>query len=222
MAFLALNAVAVTARLTGMAAPVSTTYQPWIGESDCRLDDFRAQVLRDTDLGGLSARRRRAKQRPGVLGRYDPRAERRALQSRADSGARRRARRRGLRGRVLHRRSSTGPARRSSTSSPRSTPRARRPVTTSASRAPTTASGTPLRSWRCTRPQVFAEYYANDALAIVCQAWLGPRYQVTSQVNVVNPGGTQQVPHRDYHLGFVARATTWRSTRHTCTAPRRC
>ena len=52
-------------------------------------------------------------------------------------------------------------------------------------------------------PQVFADYYANDALAVVCQAWLGPRYQVTSQVNVVNPGGNQQVPHRDYHLGFV-------------------
>ena len=50
---------------------------------------------------------------------------------------------------------------------------------------------------------MFADYYANDALAVVCQAWLGPRYQVTSQVNVVNPGGTQQVPHRDYHLGFV-------------------
>ena len=52
-------------------------------------------------------------------------------------------------------------------------------------------------------PDVFAEYYANDTLAVVCQAWLGPRYQVTSQVNVVNPGGKQQVPHRDYHLGFV-------------------
>ncbi len=52
-------------------------------------------------------------------------------------------------------------------------------------------------------PQVFADYYANDTLALVCQAWLGPRYQVTSQVNVVNPGGTAQVPHRDYHLGFV-------------------
>jgi ectoine hydroxylase-related dioxygenase (phytanoyl-CoA dioxygenase family) len=52
-------------------------------------------------------------------------------------------------------------------------------------------------------PEVFAEYYTNDALAVICQAWLGPRYQVTSQVNVVNPGGTQQVPHRDYHLGFV-------------------
>jgi ectoine hydroxylase-related dioxygenase (phytanoyl-CoA dioxygenase family) len=52
-------------------------------------------------------------------------------------------------------------------------------------------------------PAVFADYYANDALAIVSQAWLGPRYQVTSQVNVVNPGGAAQVPHRDYHLGFI-------------------
>jgi ectoine hydroxylase-related dioxygenase (phytanoyl-CoA dioxygenase family) len=50
---------------------------------------------------------------------------------------------------------------------------------------------------------VFAQYYANDVLAVVSQAWLGPRYQVTSQVNVVNPGGNAQVPHRDYHLGFV-------------------
>lgn len=52
-------------------------------------------------------------------------------------------------------------------------------------------------------PEVFARYYAADTLALVSQAWLGPRYQVTSQVNVVNPGGAAQVPHRDYHLGFV-------------------
>lgn len=52
-------------------------------------------------------------------------------------------------------------------------------------------------------PRVFAEYYANDVLATVSTAWLGPRYAVTSQVNVVNPGGKAQVPHRDYHLGFV-------------------
>lgn len=52
-------------------------------------------------------------------------------------------------------------------------------------------------------PEVYAQYYAADTLALVSQAWLGPRYQVTSQVNVVNPGGAAQVPHRDYHLGFV-------------------
>jgi ectoine hydroxylase-related dioxygenase (phytanoyl-CoA dioxygenase family) len=51
-------------------------------------------------------------------------------------------------------------------------------------------------------PDVFAHYYANDIIALVSHAWLGPAYQVTSQVNVVNPGGQAQAPHRDYHLGF--------------------
>ena len=54
-------------------------------------------------------------------------------------------------------------------------------------------------------PEVFAEYYANDVLALVSEAWLGPDYQVTSQVNVVNPGGQAQAAHRDYHLGFMDR-----------------
>jgi len=52
-------------------------------------------------------------------------------------------------------------------------------------------------------PSVFAAYYANDVIAAVSGAWLGPGYQVTSQVNVVNPGGAAQTPHRDYHLGFM-------------------
>ncbi|MDQ0778787.1 ectoine hydroxylase-related dioxygenase (phytanoyl-CoA dioxygenase family) [Streptomyces aurantiacus] len=52
-------------------------------------------------------------------------------------------------------------------------------------------------------PEAFADYYANDLLALVCLAWLGPGYQVTSQVNVVNPGGAAQTVHRDYHLGFL-------------------
>jgi ectoine hydroxylase-related dioxygenase (phytanoyl-CoA dioxygenase family) len=53
-------------------------------------------------------------------------------------------------------------------------------------------------------PEAFAEYYADDALALVARAWLGPGYQVTSQINVVNPGGTAQTAHRDYHLGFLS------------------
>lgn len=53
-------------------------------------------------------------------------------------------------------------------------------------------------------PELFARYYANDVLALVCEAWLGPGYQVTSQVNVVRPGGRAQVAHRDYHLGFMS------------------
>jgi ectoine hydroxylase-related dioxygenase (phytanoyl-CoA dioxygenase family) len=53
-------------------------------------------------------------------------------------------------------------------------------------------------------PEAFAAYYGNDVLSLVSEAWLGPGYQVTSQVNVVNPGGTAQVAHRDYHLGFMS------------------
>ncbi|WP_230414137.1 phytanoyl-CoA dioxygenase family protein [Collimonas silvisoli] len=51
-------------------------------------------------------------------------------------------------------------------------------------------------------PSAFARYYGNPIFALICQAWLGPAYQMTSQVNVVNPGGAAQSPHRDYHLGF--------------------
>ncbi|MFJ2237223.1 phytanoyl-CoA dioxygenase family protein [Streptomyces sp. NPDC087859] len=53
-------------------------------------------------------------------------------------------------------------------------------------------------------PSTFADYYANPVLALVCEAWLGPGYQVTSQINVVNPGGLAQTVHRDYHLGFLS------------------
>ncbi|MFE4756175.1 phytanoyl-CoA dioxygenase family protein [Streptomyces mirabilis] len=60
-------------------------------------------------------------------------------------------------------------------------------------------------------PEVFADYYANDMLELIAEAWLGPAYQVTSQVNVVNPGGAAQNVHRDYHLGFLSqeRAATY-------------
>ncbi len=54
--------------------------------------------------------------------------------------------------------------------------------------------------------EAFVGYYANDVIALVSEAWLGPNYQITSQVNVVYPGGTAQVPHRDYHLGFMDSA----------------
>src|SRR3954454_17535213 len=53
-------------------------------------------------------------------------------------------------------------------------------------------------------PEAFAAYYANDVISLVSEAWLGRGYQITSQVNVVNPGGKAQVAHRDYHLGFMS------------------
>ncbi|MCJ8322872.1 MAG: phytanoyl-CoA dioxygenase family protein [Rhizobiales bacterium] len=52
-------------------------------------------------------------------------------------------------------------------------------------------------------PDVFAHYYANDMIALAAESWLGPAYQVTSQINVVRPGGSAQQPHCDYHLGFL-------------------
>lgn len=53
-------------------------------------------------------------------------------------------------------------------------------------------------------PEGFALYYANLAIAAICEAWLGPAYQMTAQVNCVNPGGAAQNAHRDYHMGFMA------------------
>lgn len=55
-------------------------------------------------------------------------------------------------------------------------------------------------------PENFARYYASDAIALAARAWLGRGYQVTAQVNRVNPGGAAQTAHRDYHLGFMTPA----------------
>jgi ectoine hydroxylase-related dioxygenase (phytanoyl-CoA dioxygenase family) len=63
-------------------------------------------------------------------------------------------------------------------------------------------------------PAAFVAYYANDAVALAAQAWLGPGYQVTSQLNVVNPGGAGQTVHRDYHLGFQSAETCARYPAH--------
>ncbi|ULJ71925.1 phytanoyl-CoA dioxygenase family protein [Rhizobium gallicum] len=53
-------------------------------------------------------------------------------------------------------------------------------------------------------PANFAKYYGNAIVAIASEAWLGPCYQMTAQVNRINPGGAAQSAHRDYHLGFQA------------------
>ena len=54
-------------------------------------------------------------------------------------------------------------------------------------------------------PELFGLYYGNPWLHLACEAWLGPLYQITGQVNVVVPGGAAQTGHRDYHLGFFPR-----------------
>jgi len=73
------------------------------------------------------------------------------------------------------------------------------------------ASGANDRIWNSAQklchqdPKVFAQYFGNLAIDAACEAWLGPNYQMTAQVNLVRPGGAAQSPHRDYHLGFQPR-----------------
>ena len=63
-------------------------------------------------------------------------------------------------------------------------------------------------------PEVFALYFGNPAIAAVCEAWLGPAYQMTAQVNLVRPGGAAQTAHRDYHLGFQSAEDAARFPAH--------
>ena len=63
-------------------------------------------------------------------------------------------------------------------------------------------------------PDAFIDYHRSDAVAVACEAWLGPRYQLTEQVNVVNPGGEAQHPHRDYHMGFLTDDEAEQFPRH--------
>ncbi|MEM9869994.1 MAG: phytanoyl-CoA dioxygenase family protein [Pseudomonadota bacterium] len=71
------------------------------------------------------------------------------------------------------------------------------------------AAGANDRIWNvqeklCLRaPDVFVRYFANTTLDAISEAWLGRGYQMTSQVNLVRPGGAAQEAHRDYHLGFM-------------------
>ena len=76
------------------------------------------------------------------------------------------------------------------------------------------ASGANDRVWNSLQklciaaPDVFLRYFANEPIAAVCEAWLGPNYQMTAQVNLVHPGGAAQLAHRDYHLGFQTAQTS--------------
>jgi ectoine hydroxylase-related dioxygenase (phytanoyl-CoA dioxygenase family) len=185
-----------------MATPLTTTRPPWIEASDCDLDDFRALVSRDTDPAEFPFA---SDVRQGVLvysADETVRADRRALQAELI-----RALADGPGVIVFEGAFDAGVVDRASEAFT---------AIIEAQHADGAAAGDHFgkagandRIWNAAQklamhsPAVFADYYANDVLALVSQAWLGPRYQVTSQVNVVNPGGAAQVPHRDYHLGFV-------------------
>ena len=66
-------------------------------------------------------------------------------------------------------------------------------------------------------PDLFIDYYGNPVLALASEAWLGPSYQVTAQMNNVRPGSTSQSVHRDYHLGFQSDDTIARFPAHAQT-----
>src|SRR5262245_23616717 len=183
-----------------MATPLTTADRPWLNESHFCLEEFRAEVSRETDLADYPLA---VDVRENVLVySADAPADRRGLQAeliRALTDGPGVVVFEGAFGSDIVDRASDAFF-----------------AIIEEQRAAGSAAGDHFgkpgandRIWNAAQklalhdPQVFAEYYANDALAVVSQAWLGPRYQVTSQVNVVNPGGRQQVPHRDYHLGFV-------------------
>lgn len=63
-------------------------------------------------------------------------------------------------------------------------------------------------------PEAFVAYFANEMVALTATAWLGPHYRISSQVNLVHPGGEQQSPHRDYHVGFLTDAQAERYPAH--------
>ncbi|MEP3024796.1 MAG: phytanoyl-CoA dioxygenase family protein [Pseudoruegeria sp.] len=70
------------------------------------------------------------------------------------------------------------------------------------------AAGANSRIWNAheklclAAPALFARYNANPVIPMISKSWLGPLYQITTQVNVVRPGGKAQACHRDYHMGF--------------------
>ncbi|MCX8952798.1 phytanoyl-CoA dioxygenase family protein [Ruegeria sp. NA] len=82
------------------------------------------------------------------------------------------------------------------------------------------ASGANDRIWnalqkQCLRdPEGFVLYFGNVAIAAACEAWLGPNYQMTAQINQVRPGGKAQQAHRDYHLGFQTADSAARYPAH--------
>ena len=71
------------------------------------------------------------------------------------------------------------------------------------------AAGANDRIWNsleklCLRnPRAFVAYHSNLWIELASEAWLGPAFQTTAQVNLVRPGGQAQEAHCDYHLGFL-------------------
>ena len=96
----------------------------------------------------------------------------------------------------------------------RAAPPAPAAATTSPSPAPTTGSGTRWRSSPCATPRRSSTTTPTTSSRSSPRPGSARRYQVTSQVNVVRPGGEAQDPHRDYHLGFLSDEVAERYPAH--------
>ncbi|THV00368.1 hypothetical protein K435DRAFT_719053 [Dendrothele bispora CBS 962.96] len=59
--------------------------------------------------------------------------------------------------------------------------------------------------WAKRDPGSYSDYFKNDVIALASGAWLGPWYQMTSQISQCVPGNKAQRMHRDYHLGVGDR-----------------
>jgi ectoine hydroxylase-related dioxygenase (phytanoyl-CoA dioxygenase family) len=64
-------------------------------------------------------------------------------------------------------------------------------------------------------PELFIDYFGNPFIALASEAWLGPGYQISAQMNTVKPGNKSQTPHRDYHLGFQSPEVVGKFPAHT-------
>ena len=71
------------------------------------------------------------------------------------------------------------------------------------------AAGANDRIWNSLQKQCL-----KDPQGFAAEAWLGPNFQMTAQVNQVRPGGKAQTAHRDYHLGFMSAEEAMRYPAH--------
>lgn len=69
-------------------------------------------------------------------------------------------------------------------------------------------------------PDSFYKYFSNPLFKVACESWLGPAYRMTTQVNIVRPGGKPQSSHRDFHLGFQTNeaCAKWPKSMHHASA----
>ena len=50
---------------------------------------------------------------------------------------------------------------------------------------------------------LFISYFKNPILDLISSSYLGPKYEITNQINIVKPESKAQIFHRDYHLGLM-------------------